>query len=98
MGARLKALRTENGLTQTQVAKRLGVAVSAVSSYESGARYPSYGVLIKLSSMYHVSTDQLLGLKAKESIDISDLSEGDKQVVKTMVAALRAKNSNDPRP
>lgn len=91
MGTKLKTLRNENGLTQTQVAKRLGVAVSAVSSYESGARYPSYPVLIKLSRMFHVTTDHLLGVEKKEMLDISDLSADDKQVVKTMVAALRAK-------
>lgn len=91
MGSKLKVLRTENGLTQTQVAKRLGVAVSAVSSYESGARYPSYSVLIKLSRMYHVTTDFLLGVKSNEMLDISDLSEDDKAVVKATVAALRSK-------
>ena len=91
MGSKLKALRNENGLTQTQVAKRLGVAVSAVSSYESGVRYPSYSVLIKLSRMYHVTTDYLLGTKSKEMVDISDLSDDDKAVVKATVAALRMK-------
>lgn len=91
MGTKLKALRNENGLTQTQVAKRLGVAVSAVSSYESGVRYPSYSVLIKFSRMYHVTTDYLLGIKSKEMVDISDLSEDDKAVVKATVAAIRAK-------
>lgn len=91
MGGKLKALRTENGLTQTQVAQRLGVAVSAVSSYESGVRYPSYSVLIKLSRMYHVTTDYLLGVKTKEMVDISDLSEDDKAVVKATISALRAK-------
>lgn len=91
MGARLKTLRLENGLTQTQVAQRLGVAVSAVSSYESGARYPSYSVLMKFSRIYHVTTDSLLGLEKREMVDISDLTEDDKQVVKTMITALRAK-------
>lgn len=91
MGTKLKALRNENGLTQTQVAKRLGVAVSAVSSYESGVRYPSYSVLIKFSRIYHVSTDYLLGIKSKEMVDISDLSEDDKNVIKATVTALRAK-------
>lgn len=91
MGAKLKALRNENGLTQTQVAKRLGVAISAVSSYESGVRYPSYPVLIKLSRIYHVSTDYLLGVKSKETVDISDLNEDDKAVVKATVSAIRAK-------
>lgn len=55
MGEKLKTLRTEMGLIQTQVANRVGVVVSAVSAYESGMRYPSYKVLIKLAALYHVS-------------------------------------------
>lgn len=91
MGSKLKALRIENGLTQTQIAKRLGVAVSAVSSYENGVRYPSYPVLIKFSRMFHTTTDYLLGAEKKDLIDISDLSADDKAVVKATVAALRSK-------
>lgn len=91
IGTKLKTLRTENGLTQTQVAQRLGVVVSAVSSYESGVRFPSYPVLIKLARLYHVTTDYLLGVERKELLDLSDLPEDDKAVVKATVAALRAK-------
>lgn len=64
-GERLKTLRIENGLTQKQVAERVGVAVSAISSYEGGIRLPSYGVLIKLSKLYHVTTDFLLGAEKR---------------------------------
>lgn len=78
-------------MTQTQVADRVGVATSAISSYESGVRLPSYNVLIKLSRLFHVSIDYLLGVKSKEMVDISDLSEDDKAVVKATVAALRMK-------
>lgn len=91
LGERLKTLRTENKMTQGQVATRIGVAVSAVSSYESGVRLPSYPVLIKLSRLFHVTTDYLLGVKSKEMIDISDLSEDDRAVVKATISALRAK-------
>lgn len=56
-GEKIKTLRTEYGFTQKQLAELSGVAVSAISSYESGGRYPSYDVLISLSSISHVSTD-----------------------------------------
>lgn len=90
-GERLRQLRTDNKMTQGQVASRVGVATSAISSYESGVRLPSYTVLIKLSRLFHVSTDYLLGAKSKEMVDISDLSDDDKAVVKATVAAIRAK-------
>ena len=71
MGQKLKFLRKENGLTQKQIAERIGLAVSAVSSYESGARYPSYEVLVKLARIYHVSTDYLMGLTDARNLDVS---------------------------
>ena len=62
MGDKLKSLRTEKKLTQKQVADQIGLAISAVSSYESGSRYPSYDVLVQLAHIFHVSTDYLLGM------------------------------------
>ena len=61
-GEKVKNLRLERNLTQKQLANMAGVAVSAISSYESGNRYPSYDVLINLAHIFHVSTDYLLGL------------------------------------
>ena len=53
MGKRFKELRKERKFTQQQLADRIGLAPSAISSYESGARYPSYDVLIKYSKIFH---------------------------------------------
>lgn len=91
-GERLRSLRLENKMTQGQVASRIGVATSAISSYESGVRLPSYNVLIRISRLFHVTTDYLLGIKSKEMLDISDLTEDDKKVLKATVAAMRAKS------
>lgn len=90
---KLKLLRTESNLTQKQVAERIGVAVSAVSAYESGTRYPSYRSLIRLASIYHVSCDYLIGVTNKRSIDLSGLNEDDIELVTHMVDVLRNKNS-----
>jgi len=91
MGEKLKMLRKEMGLTQTQVAARTGVVVSAVSAYESGMRYPSYKVLIKLAALYHVSTDFLLGVSNTRSIDVSGLSEEDIAALQKLVDNIRNK-------
>ena len=74
-GNRLKSLRTKRRLTQKQLADQVGIAVSAISSYESGTRYPSYDVLISFSRIFHVSTDYLLGLDKRAEIDVSGLNE-----------------------
>ena len=96
MGEKLKSLRIEKNLTQKQVADRIGLAISAVSSYESGTRYPSYDVLVKLARIFHVSTDYLLGITDKRNIDVTGLSDNEIELVSQLVDTLRNKN-NDVR-
>lgn len=96
MGEKLKSLRIEKKLTQKQVADRIGLAISAVSSYESGTRYPSYDVLVKLARIFHVSTDYLLGMTDKRNIDVTGLNDNEIELVSQLVDMLRNKN-NDVR-
>lgn len=91
MGEKLKSLRIEKKLTQKQIADRIGLAISAVSSYESGSRYPSYDALIKLSRIYHVSTDYLLGITDKRNIDVSGLNDAEIELVSQLVETIRNK-------
>lgn len=96
MGEKLKSLRIEKKLTQKQVADRIGLAISAVSSYESGTRYPSYDVLVKLARIFHISTDYLLGMTDKRNIDVTGLNDNEIELVSQLVDMLRNKN-NDVR-
>lgn len=91
MGKKLHSLRTEMKLTQKQVADRIGLAISAVSAYESGTRYPSYETLVKLSRMFHVSTDYLLGLTEKRSIDVTGLDDAEIELLSQLVDKLKKK-------
>lgn len=90
-GSKVKELRLEKGLTQQQLANLLGVAVSAISSYESGNRYPSYEVLISLARIFHVSTDYLLGLDKLNTVDVSGLDDNEIKVILQMIDILREK-------
>lgn len=90
-GDKLKMLRTGQKMTQQQLATRLGVAKSVVSYYESGDRFPSYDVLIKIARMFHTTTDYLLDIERRRVIDVSELPEEDIAVVVTVAEALKAK-------
>ncbi len=92
MGEKLKSLRLEKKLTQKQVADRIGLAISAVSSYESGSRYPSYDVLVRLAHIFHVSTDYLLGMTDKRNIDVTGLADDEIEIVSQLVEMLRGKH------
>ncbi len=58
---RLRSLRQERELKQSDIAKYLGVSAQSYSSYENG-REPNYEMLKKLCSFFNVSADWLLGL------------------------------------
>lgn len=88
-GKKVKLLRKGRNLTQKQLADMLGVAVSAISSYESGIRYPSYDGLIRLARIFHVSTDYLLGLNNTRTVDISGLDEKEIDVIIHMINVLK---------
>ena len=61
----LLALRTNKGLSQTEVAKKVGVVVRAYQRYEYGDRYPQLPVLIALADFYDISLDELVGRERK---------------------------------
>ena len=64
---RFKQLRIEHGYeTQAALAKELFVNQTAVSQWERGVTTPSPTILLKLSKMYGVSTDYLLGNEDKK--------------------------------
>lgn len=64
LGHRLQAIREEQRLTTTELARRLGVSKSSISKYESGRHIPTAMVLARLALRLQVSTDYLLGLTA----------------------------------
>ncbi|MBR5949274.1 MAG: helix-turn-helix transcriptional regulator [Clostridia bacterium] len=85
---RLKQLRKDRNMKQEQVARLVGVNKSAISAYENDLRKPSYRVLVRLSNLYGVSTDYLLGKINSRSVDVSGLSERDIEIVCRLIAEM----------
>lgn len=91
-GKKLKKLRTEAGLTQAELAKKMNITKAVVSYYELQERIPSPEVLIKLANIFHVSSDYLLGIDHRKMIDVTDLSEDDMHLLLVTIETLRKKN------
>lgn len=91
-GNKLKELRNQNKMTQQQLAVQIGVSKSVISYYELQERIPSPEILLKLASVFHVSTDYLLGVSNDKVLDVSGLDEEDIAVLSSMVSLLRKKN------
>ena len=62
-GIRIKLLRIETGLTQSQLAEKLSITASTVGKYEREELQPNIDVIIELSKIFEVSTEFLLGLE-----------------------------------
>ena len=94
-GTVLKELRLKSGMTQKELAVKLGVTKSVVSYYELAERTPSPEVLVKLAKIFNVSTDYLLGIenKSRQFMDISGLLDEDIKLLEYTANVLRQKNN-----
>lgn len=63
LGKRLKELREETGLTQKQLADKLGINSVTYLHYEKAQREPPLSLLADIAVLYDVSVDYLLGLE-----------------------------------
>lgn len=90
-GSRLKELRTQAGMTQQQLASRIGVTKSVISFYELRERAPSPDVLIKCAGIFHVSADFLLGIEKSHTLDVSGVSDSDVAILRALVESMRQK-------
>ena len=59
---RLKELRVERKLSQTDLAKELNVSQRSISSWETGFRQPDFETLERIAKFFDVTADYLLGL------------------------------------
>lgn len=64
LGPRIATLRRSCGLSQAQLADRLGISASAIGMYEQGRREPAVETIVALAELFQVSTDYLLTGKA----------------------------------
>lgn len=63
-----KRLRISSGLTQVEMADRLGISRSTIGMYETGAREPDFETLEAIADFFNVDTDYLLGRTDKTTI------------------------------
>lgn len=62
---KLKTLREKRGLTQVDVATKIGIGVSAYRSYELNMRRIPVDVLARVAALYNISMDEILGNSAR---------------------------------
>ena len=83
IGMILKFLRNRIGITQTTIARNIGIAQQTYAGYESGKHEPSIEIMIRLANFYNLSMDYITGRfiddissVMKEDINLDEILEG----------------------
>lgn len=86
---RIKCLRKEKGLTQRDMASKLGMTVSGYGYYEQGRNEPSTDVIVQIADILEVSTDYLLKGKLEP-----DYREQAKEILDDPNALIAGRDGN----
>ncbi len=91
---RIKELRLSLGINQVQFAKKLNVTKQCVSNWENANLQPSMDMLIRIAKTFSVSTDYLLGLNDKPTINAEGLTNEQILHLRAIVDDIRKKTDN----
>lgn len=92
-GARIKAARKAAGMTQAELAAKLGISFQSVAQWENDLRNPKYETLQKIASALGVDIAELLGVKPAHAVDPNETPEDKEKRLGMREGAL----SNAPR-
>ena len=77
VGSKIRKKKKNAGMTQSELALKLGISASAVGMYEQGRREPDGEMLLRLCSVFSVTTDTLLGntenIQKQEKREVSEV-------------------------
>lgn len=93
IGKRIRLLRNENRMTQADLGTKLGVGKTTISNYETGNSYPDNEIVLKLSKLFNVSTDFILGKTVKR--DHGELTKRDDDDVAKMIDEMKMRFESD---
>ncbi|MBO0572575.1 helix-turn-helix transcriptional regulator [Clostridium botulinum] len=92
LGYIIKKLRKENNLTQKELGDKLNVGKSTISQYENNINTPDIDIIKKISKIFDVSVDYLLG---NTDIRKNDLFNGSDAINETLNKILKECNEKD---
>lgn len=78
---RIRDLREDHDMKQSALAKELNMSQPQYQLYESGSRTIPVDILIRLSEIYHVSTDYILGRSDDKKIYLPSNSDRSKRAL-----------------
>lgn len=89
LNEKIRELRKSYKISQVELAGKLGVSKQCISNWENDNVQPSVEMLVQIARFFNVSTDYLLDLDCKETIDVTGLTETQKAHIKLIVRDLQ---------
>lgn len=83
IGQRIRDLRKQKRMSQTELAKSAGVSQTTVTAWETGKAEPSSSAVANLADIFNVTTDYLLGRPNKQETKKDDVELSDDDVIMT---------------
>ena len=97
LGYRIKEIRTQQGITQSELAKRINKSKSAVSGYESNAQIPPSEVLVSIATVLNVSLDYLVGFEMEEPISLKNYTSQQKKAIGLLLEEFSNPTNSSPK-
>lgn len=97
LGYRIKSIRTQRGMAQNELAKRINKSKSAVCGYESDAQVPPLEVLVSIASVLNVSLDYLVGFEMEEPISVANLTNQQKKIINLILEEFSRPSNSSSR-
>lgn len=86
---RLRQLRVDNGMTQSEVAAQLNVSLVTYNRYENQNTEPTASVLTSLSKLYGVSIEYILGLHDEKGNPVSFIDDSKTSLEQEMESTFK---------
>lgn len=97
LGFRIKEIRTQRGMAQKELAKRINKSKSAVCGYESEAQVPPLDVLVSIASVLNVSLDYLAGFEDNNTISLRNLTLQQKRIIHLLLDEFSCPTNTSPK-
>lgn len=91
---KIKALREQQNITQSALAKQLSITRSSVNAWELGISVPSTQYIVELAHIFNISTDYLLGVESTSTVNVSGLDDKDIELINSIIFILRIPYTN----
>ncbi|MCD8048834.1 MAG: helix-turn-helix domain-containing protein [Clostridia bacterium] len=92
---KIKTLREQSGITQSELARKMGLTRSSINSWEMGLTIPSTTYIIELAKTFNVSTDYLLGMEHGATISVDNLTEKEIAILTDLISCFLENKNPD---